>query len=161
MAYEEPKATWDKRFKARHYSYRDYHSATTGLPLPPATYVFGANARLVSRWNWPALGDFPTLPGAPMMQCYAREVKVLCTEDCWIMFISVNPRYVALLATGYTAAQIAALGVPATITEVAEFIPADDETTFYLTYGTAIVFYQATASGTIYIWCEGNVEGGE
>ena len=161
MAYEEPKATWDKRFKARHYSYRDSHSATTGLPTPPATYTFGTNARAISRWNWPALGDYTTLPGAPTMQCYAREVKVLCTEDCWIIFVSMNPRYITLLTTGYTTAQITALGVPATITEVAQFIPADDEITFYPTYGTAIVFYQDTASGTIYISAEGNVEGGE
>ena len=159
MAYEEPKATWDKRFKARHYSYRDFHTATTGPS--PTPYVFGTNARVTSRWNWPQLGDFPTLPGPPTMQCYAREVKVLCTEDCWILFVSVNPRYIQFLATGYTAAQIAALGVPATITEVAQILPADDETTFYLTYGTVIVFYQNTASGTIYIWCEGNTEGGE
>jgi len=158
LAYEEPRATWDKRFKSRHYSYRDYHSATTGAP---ASYVFGANARVTSRWNWPTLGDYPALPGAPTMQCFAREVKVLCTEDCWIMFVSVNPRYIAFLTTGYTAAQIAALGVPATITEVAQFMPADEEITFYPTYGTAIVFYQATASGTIYIWIEGNVEGSE
>jgi len=159
LAYEEPRATWDKRFKSRHYSYRDFHLAVTGAV--PQSYVFGANARATSRWNWPALGDYPALPGAPTMQCYAREVKVLCTEDCWVMFVSVNPRYIAFLVTGYTAAQIAALGVPATITEIAQFIPADDEITFYPTYGTAIVFYQATASGTIYIWCEGNVEGGE
>ena len=158
---EEPRSTWDKRFKARHYSYRDYHSAATGLP---ATYVFGTNARgpgLVNRWNWPALGDYPTLPGPPAMQCYAREVKVLCTEDCWILFVSVNPRIIPLLATGYTAAQVAALGVPATITEIAQFLPADDEVTFYPTYGVAIVFYQSTVSGTIYIWAEGNAEGGE
>lgn len=158
MAYEEFSATWQKRFQSRHYSYRDYHSAATGLP---ATYVFGANARVTSPWNWPALGDYPALPGAPTMQCYAREVKVLCTEDCWIMLISVNPRYIALMATGHTAAQIAVLGVPTTITEIAQFMLADDEVTFYPTYGVAIVFYQSTASGMIYIWAEGNAEGGE
>jgi len=159
LAYEEPRATWDKRFKARHYSYRDFHSAATGAA--PAVYVFGANAGAVSRWNWPTLGDFPTLPGTPTMQCYAREVKVLCTENCWVIFVSVNPRYIALLVTGYTAAQIAALGVPATITEIAEFIPADEQITWYPTYAVSVAWYQATVPGVIYVWCEGNVEGGE
>jgi hypothetical protein len=156
---EDPQATWDKRFKARHYAYRDFHIAITGPA--PATYVFGTNARAISRWNWPALDDFTTILESARLPCYAREVKVLCTEDCWVVFISLNPIAIRLAEIDYTAAQIAALGVPATITEIAQFIPADDEITFYPTYGTAIVFYQATLSGTIYIYAEGNTEGGE
>jgi len=156
---EEPQSTWDKRFKARHYSYRDHHVAATGAPT---AYVFGSNARLVSKWNWPTLGDW--LGSRP---CYAREVKVLCTEDCYVMFVSLNPVYLALAGQGYTDHQIlnglTPLGeaVPMTITEVPQFLLADDEVTWFPTYGVSIVFYQATAAGVIYVWVEGNVEGGE
>ena len=160
MAMEMPQATWDKRFKARHYIYRDHHVAATGAA--PAAYVFGANARLVSKWNWPTLGDWR---GA--RPCYAREVKVLCSEDCYVMFVSLNPVYLKLIGQGYTAQQIAAgltphgEAVPATITEVPQFLPFDEQITWYPTYGVSIVFYQSTAAGTIYVWAEGNVEGGE
>lgn len=143
-----------KLHAARHYSYRDFHMVATGAT--PATYTFGTNARAISIFNWPNVGDYPTA-----LTCYAREVKVLCTEDCWIRFLSVNPRYTAFLAMGYTVDQIAALGVPATITEIAQFILRNDDVTFYPTYGIAIVFYQSTASGTIYIWVEGSTERGK
>ena len=160
---EEPRASWEKRFNARHYSYRDFHTAPTGAV--PTAYVFGANARLPplgSKWNWPTLGDW--LGARP---CYAREVKVLCTEDCYVRFISLNPVYLTLLNEGYTNHQIlnglTRIGeaVPATITEVPEFMPADEQITWFPTYGVSIVFYQATLVGTVYVWVEGNVEGGE
>jgi len=157
---EEPRSTWDKRFKARHYSYRDFHTAATGAV--PAAYVFGANARLMSKWNWPTLGDW--LGSRP---CFAREVKVLCTEDCYVMFVSLNPVYLKLIGQGYTDHQILngltplKEAVPATITEVPEFMPADEQITWCPTYGVRIVYYQATVAGTIYIWAEGNTEGGE
>ena len=159
--YEDPQATWDKRFKARHYAYRDFHSATTG-PVP-AVYVFGTNARAISRWNWPQFGDIPpgVIPGGNRMPCYAREVKVLCTEDCWVVFTSVNPEYVRLVEMDYTGDQIAAYGVPMTVTEVPQFLPADEQITWYPTYAISVAWYQATVPGVIYIWAEGNTEGGE
>ena len=160
MTMEMPQSTWDKRFKARHYSYRDHHVAVTGAA--PTPYVFGSNARLVSKWNWPTVGDY-----AGARPCYAREVKVLCTEDCYVIIVSMNPVYLKLLGQRYTAQQIAdgltphGEAVPATITEIPQFMPADEQITWYPTYGVSIVFYQATTAGTIYIWPEGNVEGGE
>lgn len=158
---EDLEATWDKRFKQRHYSYRDFYWAATSTT--PETYVFGTRARATSRVNWPAVGDFVGQPGTPALPCYGREVMVMCTEDAWIIIVSVNPRYLTMLATGYTVAQIAAMtpAVPATITEVAEFIPKNAILTFHPTYGSAIVFWQSTASGIIRIWIEGNVEGTE
>jgi hypothetical protein len=161
MAYEEPRATWDKRYKQRHYSYRDFHTATTSGS--PATYTFGTNARAISKVNWPAMGDFVGQPGPGALACYGREVEVQCTKDAWVVIVSVNPRYLTMLALGYTATQIAALvpAVPATITEVAMFVPQGSTRTFYPTYGSAIVFYQDSESGTIRIWIEGNVEGTE
>ena len=156
---EEPRATWEKRFQARHYSYRDFHSAqSTALPQ---TYVFGTNARAVSAWNWPNAGDYV---GA--VQCYAREVKVLCTQDTYIILTSLNPLYLTLLNQGYTQQQIADGqtphgAVPAYITEVPTLIPAGDEITFFPTYAASITWYRVSADGTIYIWAEGNAEGGE
>ena len=156
---EEPRATWEKALFSRHYAYRDFHSAATGAV--PAAYVFGANARLVSKYNWPQAGDW-----ANARPCYAREVKVLCTEDCWVVLVSLNPLYLALLAQGYSAQQIAAgqtpLGaIPATVTEVPQFLPADEQITWYPKYAVSVAWYMATVPGVIYVWCEGNVEGGE
>lgn len=156
---EEPRSTWDKRFKARHYAYRDFHAAVTAAV--PATYVFGTNARAVSRRNWPIAGDYASGSLVPRQQCYAREVMVRCTEDCWVALTCINPEYLILLAQGHTAAQIAALSVPQTITEVAQPVPAGDYIRLFPTYGYAVTFYQDTASGAIMIWVEGNVEGGE
>jgi len=156
---EEPRATWQKRFQARHYSYRDFYSAS--VTATPQTYVFGTAARAVSNWNWPHAGDFT---GAA--QCYAREVKVLCTEDTYIVFTSINPLYLILLNQGYTAQQIAGGAapqgvVPQYLTEVPMIIPAGEEVTFFPTYAVSITWYRVTANGTIYIWAEANAEGGE
>ena len=206
---ESPQATWDKRFKQKHYSYRDSYpdpldatqtgttmvlTATQALALfatqaalaIPGTvyYPFGYNARnwttvvpaltaagvAGSRFAWPqgpqpplfaeATRDYASGTVGPRGQCYAREVLVYVTEDTWIRFISLNPIYLTLLAQGYTAAQIAAMSVPQAITEVEHFIAKRDKDTFYLTYGTAIVFRADSAAGTIYLAIEGNVEGG-
>ena len=180
---EAPEATWDKRFKQRHYSYRDSQSAATVvlleiqelalfaaealLPAGPWTvyYPFGFNARsnalTGSIFRWPHLGDFAAEAVGPRGQCYAREVMIYVTEDTWIRFVSLNPIYMTLIAQNYTAAQIAALGVSPVIAEVEHFVAAGDKDTFNPTYGTAIVYRADTVAGMIYISAEGNVEGGE
>lgn len=188
--FEAPEATWDKRFMQRHYSYRDSHDVATvlfpALPAPftpeaqalaafavqaaagvPGTvyYPFGYNARnnalTGSIFRWPHLGDFASGAIGPRGQCYAREVMVYVTEDTWIRFVSVNPIYMTFIVQGYTAAQIAALGVSPVIVEVEHFVAAGDKDTFNPTYGSAIVFRANTVAGMIYISAEGNVEGGE
>jgi len=159
--YEDPQATWEKAFFSRHYAYRDFHSAATGAV--PATYVFGTNTRAISKWNWPQAGDIPpgTIPGGRRMPCYAREVKVLCTEDAWIVLTSINPDYVRMVEMDYTAEQIAAYGIPAYLVEVPQYLPADEQITWYPKYAVSVAWYMATVPGVIYVWCEGNVEGGE
>jgi len=185
--FEALASTWEKRFMQQHYSYRDSHSATTVLFVPPAFaeaqelallateavagvpgtvyYPFGFNARnnalTGNRFRWPNMGDCASPNVCPRGQCYAREVMIYVTEDTWVRFISLEPIYLTLLAQGYTVAQIAVMGVTQTITEVEHFLAADDKDTFYPTYGIAIVFRADTAAGTIYISVEGNVEGGE
>ena len=176
---EAPLSTWDKRFKQRHYSYRDSQAAPTvvltalqelGLfaaeaPLPagPWTvyYPFGYNARLISRFNWPNAGDYASGTLVPRGQCYAREVMVYVTQDTWVRFVSLNPAYPILLAQGYSTGRIAAMGVSPVITEVEHFVATGDKDTFYPTYATAIVFRADSVAGTIYVSAEGNVEGGE
>jgi len=188
--FEDPEATWDKRFKQRHYSYRDSHSADTVLfpTLPPpytpeaqelaafaveaaagvpgtVYYPFGYNARndalTGSIFRWPNLGDYASGAVGPRGQCYAREVMVYVTEDTWIRFVSVNPIYMTFIAQGYTVGQIAAMGVSPVIVEVEHFAGAGDKDTFDPTYATAIVYRADTVAGMIYISAEGNVEGGE
>jgi len=181
--FEAPEATWDKRFKQRHYSYRDSQSAATLvlvelqelgllatealLPNGPWTvyYPFGWNARndalTGSIFRWPHMGDYASGAVGPRGQCYAREVMVYVTQDTWVRFVSLNPIYLTLIAQNYTVAQIAAMGVPQVITEVEHFVAQNDKDTFYPTYGSAIVFRADTVAGTIYISAEGNVEGGE
>ncbi len=183
MAYEEPRASWDKRFKARYYAYMDSYSvATTVLAQLPALgllagylaagtlpaaqvpvilYPFGTVARAIGDDNWPRVGDFASAVLIPRGQCYAREVEVYVTEDTWIRLVSLNPEYLILLAQGYTAVQIAALPVAQVILEVEHFIPANSMRTFYPTYGLYIAFRADSAAGTIYVSAEGNVEGGE
>jgi len=196
--FEAQEATWDKRFKQKHYSYRDAHPmlpnqtgttfvltatqalvlfATQALTNAPGTvyYPFGYNARnwttgiaaltnagvAGSKFAWPNIGDYASGTVAPRGQCYAREVMVFVTQDTWIRFISLNPIYLTLIAQGYTAAQIAAMGVSQVITEVEHFVAKRDKDTFYPTYGTAIVFRADSVAGMIYVSAEGNVEGGE
>lgn len=180
--YEAPQASWDKRFKQRHYSYRDSHSASTvvlaeaselvlfaaqALTNAPGTvyYPFGYNARnnalTGTRFRWPQTGDYASGAIGPRSQCYGREVMVYVTEATWIRFVSLNPIYLTLLAQGYTAAQITGMGVTSTITEVEQYIARRDKDTFYPTYAAAIVFRADETAGTIYMSIEGNVEGGE
>jgi len=167
----------------RHYSYRDSRVATTYalleatelaqlarealLPNGPWTiyYPFGWTARnhplTGNRFNWPNQGEYASGTLGPRSQCYAREVMVYVTEDTFIRFISLNPIYITLIAQGYTAAQIANMGVSPVITEVEHFVATGDKDTFYPTYATAIAFRAQTEDGLIYISAEGNVEGGE
>lgn len=176
---EEPRATWDKRFKARHYSYRDCHTVATtvtvellalaqalaslaaGQVSTALLYVFGANARLTLNPYTLALPTGPQGYGAIAwpIQCYAREVKVLCTEDAWVKFVSLNPEYLRQ-ATVQSLTKVAPTA-PQLIFEKEMFLPADDEITFYPTYGYALVFRGNTASGALYLWAEGNTEGDE
>ena len=180
---EAPDATWDKRFKARHYAYRDSYNVTTTvlarlpalgllagylaagtLPaaqVPVVLYPFGTTARLMSDDSWPIAGDYASGALVPRGQCYAREVEVYVTEDTWIRLVSLNPEYLILFAQGYTAAQITALPVVQVIVEVEHFCPANSMRTFYPTYGLYIAFRADTVAGTIYISADGNVEGGE
>lgn len=151
-------------------------AAQAALAVPGTVYYpFGYNARnwtsgiaaltnagiVGSRFAWPNMGEYASGTLGERGQCFAREVLVYITEDTWIRFISLNPIYLTLLAQGYTAAQIVAMGVPQVITEVEHFMAKRDKDTFYPTYGTAIVFRADSAVGTIRIAIEGNVEGGE
>ncbi len=161
--------------------------ATQAALAVPGTvyYPFGYNARnwasgvaalttagiVGSKFAWPrgpqpptfaeATGDYASGTVLPRHQCYAREVLVYVTEDTWIRFVSLNPIYFTLIAQGYTAEQIAAMGVAQTIVEVEHFVAEGDKDTFYPTYGIAIVFRADSAAGMLYISIEGNVEGGE
>lgn len=155
---EEPRATWEKRFFQRHYSYRDYYQTTTSVLTaeqalalfaqqdPSVFYVFGTAAKMISVDNWPN-------------NCYAREVLLYCSQDAWVRLISINPAYVqeavlqAFTGVAPTKSQ--------TILEVEMFLPANTYMRFYPTYGYGIVFRADTVAGTLRIWVEGNVEGGE
>ena len=157
MAYEAPRGTWEKRFQQSHYSYRDYHTATVSAAYTP--YTFGDNARtalFATIYNWPRFGDW-----VGSLECFGREVTLLCTQDVFINLISLNPYYLIRLNQGATKEQIAAEGIPQTITEIATLIPANTLLTFFPTYGVSIVFYHPALAGTLNIWIEGNVEGTE
>lgn len=182
--FEAFSSTWEKRFFQNHYSYRDTQRASTvvltelqSLALltteaaagVPGTvyYPFGYNARnnaiTGTRFRWPALDDYAVVAGSigPRGQCYANSVTVSVTEDTWIRLMCIEPIYGTLVISGYTATQIAAMGVTQTITEVEEFIGAGDTLTLSPTFGFAIVFRADSAAGTIDIKVEGNVGGGE
>lgn len=175
---EEPRATWDKRFKARHYSYRDFHAVPTtvtleilalaqaladlvaGLTSTAFLYIFGTNALATINPYTLAL-PIPQAYGAIAWptQCYAREVKVLCTQDAWVKIVSLNPEYLRQATLqGFTKVVPTA---PMLIFEREMFLPANEEITFYPTYGYALVFRGNTVAGTLYAWVEGNTEGDE
>ena len=160
MPYEENRATWDKRFKQRHYSYRDFHREVPVVGSSSSdysSYTFGTNARAVNTRNWPRSTDWATA-----RNCYAREVKIVCeTQDCWFRFVSLNPRYLTMLNQEYTADEIVSSGITEYITEVWQYLNSEDEITFYLTYGYSIDFYYQVSGANIYIYIEGNCEGSE
>jgi hypothetical protein len=177
---EEPRATWDKRYKQRHYSYRDYHSVSTqlfpggelqalaqaaadllaGRTSTTVLYVFGTNARATINPYTLTLPS-PQAYGATAWpeNCYVREMLAHCSQDAWIKLVSVNPRYIeeATLQVMTKAAPTA----PMLIFEREQFIPANTFFRFCPTYAYAIVFRADAVSGTLRIWAEGNVEGGE
>lgn len=183
MAYEEPRATWEKRYFQTHYVYRDGH-APTALVLPAVTalgmalagiaagntsttvyYAFGTNARLISKANWPASGDvvssspYITAP----MSCYARRVTVWCDQNAWIRLVSVNPQYVKLSTLGYSAAKLSAMGVSPIIVETENYVLANSTMpiAFYPAYAVGIIFRADTVQGNMRINIEGNVEGSD
>jgi hypothetical protein len=181
MAQEIPEATWDKRFKAKHYSYRDFHTVTT-LPLTEAQamalalqnflanqfsttvlYVFGFNAQL--KINLQAVPPAPygaiawPTPSAVGLGCLAREVMVFCTQDAWITIVSLNPEYLRQ-ATLQSLTNVAPTA-PQFIIEAEQFVLANAMLTFYPTYGYAIIFRANVVPGTLRVWIEGNTEGGE
>ncbi len=167
---EAPRATWEKRFFATHYSFRDFHTAATGFnPLATAaSYVFGTNARATNARNWPNTGDFDSARTA-----YARLIRVHCTSDVWIVISALNPRwihdYIKKIATRVPSAdaigQLAAEGIPFTITEEPQYILANSLMPFYPSYGYAITFYYditaGMATGTIRLWIAGNATGAD
>ena len=166
-SYESPIASQDKRFKARHYAYRDFTSATTSAT--PVSYTVGTTARAVNARNWPMLGDTRLSTEIPAQNTYARSIMVQCTQDAWIIISSVNPRYIRLyvryLAEGLTVAQAVARlsgqSIALTITETPMFIPQDAILTFRPTLGAAVTYYMNAVAGTIRLWIEGNTEGSE
>ena len=149
----------------RHYAYRDHFTAETAEAS--ASYTFGTNARAVNKRNWPMLGDTRQAGEIPAGTCYTREIKLLCTEDAYFTFISLNPRYYRLLSKlllrGLAEAQAIAIlsddGILEHITEVEQPLLADDEMTFFPIWATSINYRWSAVAGTLYAWIEGNVEG--
>ena len=176
--------SFQKRFMATHYSYKDSQEITTsplteafclGYLTNPLTaglvyYLFGTNARnnpmTGSIYAWPWQTD-PISPIQPnIFQTYARKVSFRCTQDCYVRLVSLNPEYLRLaIKQGY--------GIP--ITQVTQSIiepehmvlastaTVKNELTLYPTYGIAAIFRAPPAglAGTLYITAEGNVEGSE
>lgn len=157
----------------RQYAYRDSHNTVTSVLTavqelallaagsPLVLYTFGTNARAISIYNWPNIGDYAFGTTTPRSQCYGREIMVYAPEDTWIRFISLNPIYITLISQQYTATEIAGYGVSQTILEVEHFLAAGDKDTFNPAFGTAIVFRADSVAGDIYISIEGDVEAGE
>lgn len=169
---EAPRATWEQKYMANHYGYRDFNAAlTTALPVPPTpawltanTYVFGTNARAINARNWPNVGDWDGARGV-----YARSILVQSDQDAWMVISSINPRwvtdYINLIARRISSAnalgQLAAAGILQLITEVPQFIPAGAMMTFRPTLGYSVTVYQNIVPGIIRFWIEGNAEGAE
>ena len=180
--FEAPGASWENRYNADHYSYRDSQSGTAlaiteaaelvlfatqaALGIPGTVYYpFGYNARTLTGLigRWPALGDYgyATQSLVPRGQCYARSVAITVDTDTWIRFVSLNPLYAVLINQLYSEDLIDSWGISSTIIEVEQFIGGGNSMTFYPTYAVALVYRAQTANGAIYIAVEGNVEGGE
>jgi hypothetical protein len=184
---EAPEGTWEKRYKQRHYSYRDFHQSTTQVltqtqvnmliaqalaanQLPPATifYRFGDNARADALMNllgtnfasylWPRTGD-PFEAGLTA-GCFAREVLVTSDQDVWIRLVSLNPEYLRQAVLKETGA-LKVITAPMLLFENERLVSAGDAKTYYPTYGYGIVFRADSVQGTIEIDVEGNVEGTE
>ena len=179
MAYLEDAArTFEKRFMATHYSYRDFYATATGQDptAATATYLFGTAARAASPANWPAAKNSTFNPNGDYREarnCYARSVMVQCTQDAYVMITSLNPRwirhYIQYIARGIShvdaLARLVLDGIAQTLTEPATLIPQNAMITFNPTYGVAITFFFVAAigqvTGNIRFWIEGNTEGSE
>lgn len=171
--FESTQASFDKKYKQRHYGYRDFTEVTTLVissaealarylaGTANAYYVIGTNARAVSNYNWPHLNDWrnANIPGIDGMPCYAREILFLCDQNAWVRVISLNPVYTRLISQGKSAGYIASLNISQYITEVEQYIPANEFIRLFPTLAHGIVFRADTIQGTLDIWLEGNVEG--
>jgi len=167
---ESPRATWEQKYMATHYGYRDFNVAITGVPpvtpaqIIAATYVFGTNARAINAMNWPNVGDWD---GSRTV--YARTVTIQCIQDCWIVFRSINPRwvtdYITLIAQGFSSnsaiGRLVLAGITETLTEVPQYMPAGAMITFTPTLGVSVTYYMDTVPGIIRFWIQGNAEGAE
>jgi hypothetical protein len=170
---ENSRATWDKRYKQRHYGYRDFAelsplAITADEALSRyeagnnnAYYVFGTNARAVAKFNWPQEEDWKNeaIPGVDGLSCYAREVLLLSDVDAWVRLVSENPVYERLVSQGYSVEEIAAYDTPKHITEVELWVPSGDYIRLYPTLAYAVIFRANAVAGTLYVWIDGNVEG--
>lgn len=174
---EKFEATWQKRFMQGHYSYRDSHVVATqvlteaqaaalalvaigaGQASTVAYYVFGTNAR--AKLNPFAVPPFSQPYGAILWpaSCYAREVKFYCDQDAYVSIVSVNPDYLKE-ATIHAYTKVVPTA-PQLLFEAEQPLPMGEQITFSPTYGYSVVFRAATVSGTLSMWVEGNVEGGE
>ncbi len=166
---EGTQATFEKRFFAGHYAFRDFYTVATGLD-PTATlasYAFGTAARLISHDNWPMQGDGRRANELFAMNTYARLVRVQCTEDVFILITSLNPRWIELylkylflrMTPANAVTLLATQGIAQTITDVPHLIGAGTIMAFYPLYGVGITFYGVP--GIIRIWSAGNTEGKE
>lgn len=163
--------TFEKRFFAGHYAYRDFKSATTSAT--PTAYVFGDEARTHAVYgnvrNWPRSGDTRNSNEMAALTTYARSVMVQCTEDAYIILVCINPRWTRLytkyllekLTSAQAISRLSDEDISLYITEVPQFIPANALITFNPTMAYAIYYYYSASSGTIRIWAEGNTEGME
>lgn len=158
-----------------HFSYRDFHIVNT-LPMvelqslalfaqalaagqvsTAAYYVFGTNAQ--ARLNIFATPPAPYGVAAWPATCYARDILVRCTQDAWVSIVSLNPAY---LRETYLKLYTKELQTaPMLIAEEEQFVLANAWIRLHPTYGYALIFRADAVAGTLLIWIEGNVEGGE
>lgn len=171
---ETPRATWEKRFFAGHYSYRDSAQVASlvlseaqalgliqlalagGLTVNAGYYVYGTNARTtISPLTGVAYGAvaYPT-------NCYARRVSAVCTQNAWIKNVSLNPTYLRE-AMQYALGIPVIPSAPQLIFEREQYVPATTLVTFFPTYGYAMGFRADTVQGILTVNIESNVEGGE
>ena len=164
---EDLRATWDKRYKQAHYTYRDFAAVTT-LVLPQLTalgmgllqnplvyYLFGANARLVT--NLATMQPYGTV-NYPT-NCYARDILFLCTQNAWVRLLSVNPEYAKqVIAQQLTKTVPSASPV---IVEAEEYVPMGGFMRFHPTMALAMIYRADTVAGALNVWIESNSEGSE
>ena len=173
--------SFQKRFNATHYSYRDSAEVTTvilteaaclGYLATPALasqvyYLFGTNARggmVGNMYAWPNAGDTigPIQPS--LFQTYARKVSFRATTASHVRLISLNPEYLRkaiLISYKLPITQIAQTIMEQEIAVPATTATFNGEIIVYPTYAIAVVFRADAGIGTLYITAEGNCEGSE